>query len=259
MQRFYELSRDETVRTMAWYAKNNQYLAHFHSTIEIIHVESGEICAMQDGVTTLVPDGHLIVNSSYMLHGYSTPEASRIIVCTIPLGAVPSLKPLLTQKRFARGIVDAGGMKECRRLLRMMADPANRENVRFVNALSEALLAFLIEKIGLVDSPVDTQENLMHRILIYLETHACEPMTVAQTAAHFGYSTGRFSHLFNERIGCPFTHYVNSLRVRQARRMLAQSDAPLTDVAHACGFASLRTFHRVYKAFTGETPRAAQR
>jgi len=36
-------------------------------------VESGVICALQDGVSNLVSAGSLIVNSSYMMHGYFTP------------------------------------------------------------------------------------------------------------------------------------------------------------------------------------------
>lgn len=257
MQRFYELSRDETPRAQAWYIDNNQYLAHFHSTIELVYVEEGELCAMQDGISTLVPAGGLIVNSSYLLHSYSTPERSRIIVATIPLSTVPALRTLLTQNSFAKGIVDARRLKECRRILRMMADNANRENVYFVNSLGEALLAFLIDKVGLKENTSDAEGGLMKRILIYLQEHAAEPLTVGEAAAHFGYSAGRFSHIFNARVGCSFTRYLNSLRCGMARRMLAEGDIPLIDVATACGFSSLRTFHRVYKDFTGQTPRAA--
>lgn len=258
MERFYELSRDEVACTSARYATNNQFITHFHSTIELALVESGEICAIQDGVSTLVPAGHLIVNSSYMMHGYSTPKASRIIVATIPLSSVPKLRTLLTQKSFAQSIVDARPMKECRRLLRMMADPANTRNSCFVDCLAEGLLAFLADHIGLKDNASDAESDLMKRILIYLQEHATEPITLSEAAAHFGYSAGRFSHIFNERIGCPFIRYVNSLRCQHAQQLLAQSDLSLIDVATACGFSSLRTFHRVYKDFTGDTPRAAQ-
>lgn len=259
MQRYYELSRDNTTRTMAWYINNDHYLAHFHSTVEIALVEEGLISIMQDGVTTAAGPGTLIVNSSYMLHSYATPEYSRIIVATIPLSAVPALRAQLKQHSFAKSIADTRGMPECRRILRMMADPANHENEPFVNAMSEALLAFLIDRIGLRENTANTESDLMKQILIYLQDHAAEPITVSDAAAHFGYSTGRFSHLFNERIGCPFPRYVNSLRCSRAQEMLAHTSLPLIDVATACGFSSLRTFHRVYKEFTGDTPRSAQR
>ncbi|MEG0049991.1 MAG: AraC family transcriptional regulator [Clostridia bacterium] len=252
---FYELARDETHRTMAWHIDNNQYFAHFHSTIELIYVESGVLCAMQDGVVHLVEQDHLIVNSCYMLHSYSTPEYSRIIVVTIPLSTVPALRALLTQHSFLKGIVNASGMEECRAILRMMADPAHAENSCFVNSLGSALLSLLIEKIGLQENVSDAETDLIKRILSYLQEHAQEAMDVETAAAHFGYSAGRFSHIFNQSIGCSFTRYVSSMRCRMAQRMLEAEDLPLTEVASACGFSSLRTFHRVYKAYVGHTPR----
>ena len=256
MQQIYELSRDETPRATAWHINNNHFHAHFHSTIELAYVESGVLSALQDGVTTLVPAGHLIVNSSYVVHGYDTPEASRIIVCTVPLSAVPALRAQLSRSRFAATIVDARGLSECTRILTMMADPANEHNTLFLNALAEALLAFLIDRIGLTENTTDDESDLIKRILIHLREHAAEPITVTQAAAHFGYSAGRFSHIFNERIGCSFTRYVNNLRCHNAKRMLAESGLPLIDIANACGFSSIRTFHRVYKELTGDTPRS---
>lgn len=258
MQQVYELSRDETPRVTAWHINNNHFHAHFHSTIELVYVEGGVISAMQDSVTALVPAGHLIVNSSYVVHSYATPESSRIIVCTVPLSAAPSLRSQLARSRFAQSIVDVRGMKEIRRMLTMMADPANGHNAVFLNAMAEALLAFLIDRIGLTENTSDAETDLVKRILIHLQEHAAEPINVSQIASHFGYSAGRFSHIFNERIGCSFTRYVNNLRCYNAKRMLAESDLPLIDVATACGFSSVRTFHRVYKAFTGETPRTGQ-
>lgn len=143
-------------------------------------------------------------------------------------------------------------------MLNMMADPANSQNTLFLNAMGEALLALLIERIGLEENTADDERDLIKRILIYLQEHSAEPINVTQVASQFGYSAGRFSHIFNERIGCSFTRYVNNLRCYKARRMLAEGDLPLIDVATACGFSSMRTFHRVYKEFTGETPRAGQ-
>lgn len=257
MQQFYELSRDETPRATAWHIHNNHFHAHFHSTVELVYVENGVLSALQDGVTTLVPAGHLIVNSSYMVHGYDTPESSRIIVCTVPLSAVPALRNQLSRSRFTQNVVDVQGIKECRRILSMMADHSNGHNAIFMNAMAEALLAFLIERIGLKEN-TDNESDLIKRILIHLQEHSAEPITVSQVAALFGYSVGRFSHIFNERIGCSFTRYVNNLRCYRAKRLLAEGDLPLIDVATACGFSSMRTFHRVYKEFTGETPRAGK-
>lgn len=258
MERYYELFRDSLSYTTAEYADNNAFFAHFHTAIEVMYVESGEICVIQNGVSTLVSEQSLIVNSCYTLHSYHTPASSRVIVSVIPLSAVPSLRSLLLKNSFAQGVVSTQNMKECRRILRMMADPANRENHTFVNLLSEALLSYLIAKIGLVEAADDTRKDLMKEILLYLQVHAAEPITVADVAEHFGYSKGRFSHIFSERIGCSFTRYLHSVRCQMAQVLLKENELSLLDIANFCGFNSIRTFHRVYKALTGETPRSGQ-
>lgn len=251
---YYELFRDETHRTMAWRAQNNQFIAHFHSTIELMYVEEGVLSAFQNGVTTLVPAGHLIVNSSYMVHSCTTPTHSRIIIVTIPLSQVPTLRAILTQNSFQKGIADVRGLKECRRIMRMMADPAHQNNIRFINSLGEALLALLIEKIGLSPNENDAGSDLVKQILTYINENTAKPLTVSSVAAVFGYSAGRFSHIFNQRIGCTFTRYLNSQRCRMAKRMLESGGVPLSEVAAAAGFGSIRHFHRVYKDYVGVTP-----
>ena len=255
MQRTYELWRDEAMNAAAWHTVNDHCFAHFHSSLEVAYVESGTLTAVQNGVSHTVESDGLIVNSCYAVHSYQTPESCKSIVTIIPLLVVPSLRATLEQNHFAKGVIDARGMKECRRILRMMADPAHRANQRFVNSLSEALLALLIQKIGLIPNVSDAESNLVKRILIYLRQHAAEELSVDGVAAHFGYSTGRFSHIFNEKIGCSLPRYVNSLRCQQAEALLSKGDAPLTEVAAQCGFSSLRTFHRVYREYAGRTPK----
>ncbi len=259
MNQIYELTRDETHRASAWRAKNNSYFAHFHSTIELAYVESGVLCVIQDGVSTPVPSGHLIVNSSYVVHSYLSPESSDAIIATIPLSVVPSLQAQLSSSRFQSGVLDVRNLAECPCILNMMASPENDGNERFVNCLAEALLALLIDRIGLLPNTSDASGGLIQRILLYVERHATQPLSVASTAAAFGYSEGRFSHLWGEQVGCSFSKYVSSLRCQMARRMLESGDRPLIDVANACGFSSMRTFHRVYKAYIGETPGGRRR
>ena len=257
-ERFYfEADRDSMPNALAWRQTNNQYIPHFHSTVEVVYVEKGALMVTQDGVATLAQKGSLIVNSCYMLHGYSTPEASETIVAMLPLGIAPALRATLVQNHFAQSVVEGNKVSECYVLMKMMLSSKNQSNFRYLNGLGAAVLALLAERIGMVENETSAESDLLRRILDYLQAHVAEPMSVSQAAAHFGYSVGRFSHIFNQRVGCSFSKYVNSLRCVMARQLLTDSRLSLMEVATACGFASLRTFHRVYKAFTGETPRAA--
>ena len=178
-------------------------------------------------------------------------------MATIPLATVPSLQTSLSQKRFAADIVRAEDAAECARLLQLAANPVHEQNQNYINGLNLAVLALLVEKVGLKDKVPSAESDLVRELLMYLQNHFSEELTVAGTAAQFGYSAGRFSHIFNARVGCSFTRYVNGLRCRMAEKVLRESNMPLMDVASACGFSSMRTFHRVYREYAGHTPRRA--
>jgi len=57
-------------------------------------------------------------------------------------------------------------------------------------------------------------------------------------------SPGAFSRYFKSRTGKTLPEYVNELRIGRACRMLAETDAAVTDVAFDCGFRNLANFNR---------------
>jgi AraC-like DNA-binding protein len=38
------------------------------------------------------------------------------------------------------------------------------------------------------------------------------------------------------------------------QELLQETDDPITDIAYNCGFASLKTFNRLFKLYTGVSP-----
>jgi AraC-like DNA-binding protein len=64
------------------------------------------------------------------------------------------------------------------------------------------------------------------------------------------------------KLGEAGTGYLNELaeaRVRAARRLLLESDAPLTAIAYDVGCASLQHFSALFRKRTGESPSAFRR
>jgi AraC-like DNA-binding protein len=49
---------------------------------------------------------------------------------------------------------------------------------------------------------------------------------------------------------------LSQVRINQAREHLTESDLPVAEIAYLCGFASLKTFYRLFKVLTGVSPSA---
>ena len=69
-----------------------------------------------------------------------------------------------------------------------------------------------------------------------------------------GINPSYLSKLFNSAYGKGFGQYLNELRIRQAKRLLADERLRILDVSQQTGFLSVQNFMRVFKKQTGCTP-----
>ena len=71
-----------------------------------------------------------------------------------------------------------------------------------------------------------------------------------------GLSERRAVGRFKETYGMTPKAYMDSLRFREARRLLVQTDTKVIEIAASVGFGGLSTFNRFFKARTGLSPNA---
>lgn len=78
-------------------------------------------------------------------------------------------------------------------------------------------------------------------------------LTVEALAEGVGLSPDRLTHLFSQQLGLPIRSYLLWAKMRRAAALLS-SGQPLTDIAHAVGFADSAHLTRTFKGFFGLTP-----
>jgi len=81
-----------------------------------------------------------------------------------------------------------------------------------------------------------------------------EPVSPAQIAAEIGISTRQLERLFGKFLNTSPKKYYMELRLDRARHLLIQTEAPVIEIALACGFESSGHFSRVYRAAYGVAP-----
>jgi AraC-like DNA-binding protein len=63
------------------------------------------------------------------------------------------------------------------------------------------------------------------------------------------------SQFINAEYGCSFYHWVNRLRIAEAKRLLTENpEIKMRDIAQQCGFSSPTVFTRVFTRETGIAP-----
>lgn len=80
-------------------------------------------------------------------------------------------------------------------------------------------------------------------------------LSINDISAHVGISSSYFSTLFNELVQESVISYLNRTRVEQAKNLLSVTGITIKEIGFRCGFNSANVFGRVFKKYTGQTPK----
>ena len=81
-----------------------------------------------------------------------------------------------------------------------------------------------------------------------------QPLTLPMVAAQVGLSPNYLSTLFQQVVGVSFREQLCRIRVEESKRLLANTEYPLSAIALAMGFTDQSYFCKVFKRITGITP-----
>lgn len=102
------------------------------------------------------------------------------------------------------------------------------------------------------------RQHSMDAVLRYMHTNYRENRDVAFFAAMCHQSVGRFAHAFKESTGSSPKHYMLGIKIDVATQLLSTTTLSVTEVAEAVGIEDVNYFGRLYKKFTGRTPRTGR-
>ena len=77
---------------------------------------------------------------------------------------------------------------------------------------------------------------------------------VEKLAERLGIGARHLSRLFTKHLGASPSEVAATKRVQKAKRLIDQTDLPLSEVAFAAGFSSVRRFNDAFKATYGRAP-----
>lgn len=111
----------------------------------------------------------------------------------------------------------------------------------------------------IVDSAMNYVKGLkdkdaaLQRVVEYIDNHYASPITLTLLSETFQINSSYLCKLFRERMNKSFTFYLNEVRIRHARQLLAGSRLSVDEIADKTGFNNANYFVRVFKKTTGMT------
>ncbi|MGI6031677.1 MAG: helix-turn-helix transcriptional regulator [Eubacteriales bacterium] len=105
----------------------------------------------------------------------------------------------------------------------------------------------------------DGLEGMEHRALIqsilqYLEQNIEEKLLLDDLAGFLGYNKSYLCKTFKRECGLTIREYYNVIRIREAQKLLHETEMSVTEVGEKLGFESDQHFNRLFKNLVGVSP-----
>ncbi|MGN0598730.1 MAG: helix-turn-helix domain-containing protein [Oscillospiraceae bacterium] len=229
-----------------------QNLPHWHIESELIFAEKGSAEVMAENTVYALSEGGCVFIRSGAVHYIKAETDSVVSVMKIDselissaVGAQTPVCPLL-ESRYPTAEVFEKIRQEI---------SAEEKYCEVVCAgLVTAMIAeiFRNEKTEALNS---NSESTAYKELLRLIGERYADITFDEAAEFMCFSKPYFSKYFRRMSGMTFSEYLNIVRVSEAVKMLSHGDLSAGETALAAGFGTIRSFNRIFKRYTGFTPR----
>ncbi len=128
-----------------------------------------------------------------------------------------------------------------------------------IRSLSE-IPAFMAEVLSVYCSlvrkhSVKSFSPLVQKVIIMIESNLANDLSLAALAKAHSISPAYLSGIFKKETGETLTEFVNSKRIDYAKTLLKNTNLQVQTIAQHCGILDIHYFCRVFKKFTGKTPK----
>ncbi|MDR2742854.1 MAG: AraC family transcriptional regulator [Treponema sp.] len=249
---------------------------HWHERVEILYILKGSFNAYINGTRWEGSQGDIIIVNTGLIHGFLDPSPNayaRILQFGLEIfdeilvdinernlqGPVFSRRSLITASQDGR--IHA----RLEELIMEIFEEFQQKNSGYRLVIKSKLYELAVMFLREISTEaafrgkrmVNKKNNTQHLERIFssmLENFDNPDFSLEDISNGIGLSKYHLSRFLKEQTGQGFHDHLTRIRLRQAEKYLVESDQQVTDIAYTCGFQSLTTFNRLFKAYTGASP-----
>jgi AraC-like DNA-binding protein len=104
------------------------------------------------------------------------------------------------------------------------------------------------------ETPYVPMNQKISEVIDYCNANFTKPLSMEGVSAQFFISPFHFSRLFKRYTGFTFTEYVNTLRIREAQRLLRETKLKVIEIGEQVGYVNITHFNRKFKQVAAMSP-----
>lgn len=230
---------------------------HLHDVLEIVFLHRGScevICANR---RYALGPGDLFVSFPNQPHGYENSRDVVSDVLIVPATILTPWRTQISQQIPAHPVLPFGDWEDTgiSSLLDMIRPEQRQLTQPILQGYAMVIVGKLLPRLRLIPQP-DQGGDTLHRLLRYVNQHYREPLTRSEIARAVGYNESYISHLFAQGLGTTLKEYITSLRLKDARQLLTETDMTVSQISLTLGFGSIRSFNRAFAQEFTQPPSA---
>ena len=97
-------------------------------------------------------------------------------------------------------------------------------------------------------------DEIIRETAEYIRQNYSENISLISLGKKFCLSESYLSRQFKAVLGIGLSDFITYIRITNAEKLLAETDAPITEIASACGYNDSNYFASVFKRLKGTTP-----
>lgn len=246
-----------------------------HDFWEMVYADKNDFLCERDGEILRIKEGEALFHKPGEYHIHKTPEDSGASVFIISFvsrspainyfnGRVVKLERDL--RKFIFMLID-----ESRKTFDLMSSNVNTKKMPLLesptlggiqvikNLVEILLISIMREGEGDKESPVfvlqeDFDEYITDRVIEYLAENIHTTVRIEDICHRLNYAKSYLFKQFKSVTGQSIMQYFTSLKIKEAKRLLRESDMSVTDIAASLAFDTPNYFSKTFKRVAGYTP-----
>ena len=140
-----------------------------------------------------------------------------------------------------------------KQLIDKMYDEQERSQPGYVEILRSYLIALIITTMRKI-SQSSTTDDIILKIHDIIERSPISPPTLDKIGHELGYSQYYLSAKFKKLTGIGYRDYITKRKIQESKRLLANTDKTISDIAELVGYKDMNSFYLAFKKINGVSP-----
>ena len=237
--------------------------AHLHDAVEIVYINSGEVCVYINNEEIFMKSGDIILINRNIMHYIENLNSASITYTQFEMREYFNLSYDTDLYSFiSRNNIlpyyfsqEKSELKEIFFALKKEMKEKRAYYELYIKSYIGLLVPFMLRNNLIADYGRETTKKteIFLPLAEYIEKNYTQPISLDDCCGKISMTKFELCHKFKHATGRTVTEYINYVRINHAKHFL-QKNTNSTETAFLCGFSSVQYFNRTFKKYTGYTP-----